>query len=862
MNALVRKEFRLILPAWSVALVALIAARVNFAFFPDPSEWIILSFCVGMLGLGLTPFGREFSSGSFAALLAQPFPRGGLWRAKMRHLGSAALTLFCVFLFLWARLVDTRNVDSGWDAFFLVTAAGLAMLTGGLWTTLVFRQITAAFWITLLVPAALAISISLLVVWLRPVVPESFDSIVLFAVLVFYSIASYRWARGRFLGGQDVSWRPVEIMLPGFAGWFNAGTRPAGEPRRRPLRALAAKELQLHSLSLFFAAGVLVLHLAAIGARKYASEWSAWRGPATIAFVFWFILPLIAGAEAVASERQLGTMEGQLCLPARRRTQFVLKLFFVLAAGLILGGVMPWLLEHAARAAGIASELETNLEGLFWFSAFAASVALISFYASSLTRSALQALGGALVALITVWMLALWGRPDPGPNQLWHWGLAHLIGGPSLAVILLGLSYWNFKRLHQAEQLWRRNLAVLGVWLAFTVVATPLVYHRAWELVLPLEPRHGPARIHPTGPVGLSSALRGSPLLVRVLLPDGRIWAGTEGDIVASGEIRLTAGDFVAGTNWTALAATCFQTAAIRGDGSLWDVCHFSPSAMRGERHLVAALKPPQRIGTDSDWKSVTAGGSHFLALKQDGSMWGWGDNSYNQLGEGTKQFTNGPVRVGIESEWTAVFASGLRSAAVKLDGSVWMWGGLYHLPDGARLKQMLRQSTPMRWNLSGTNLVSFHWIWQGELALYGDGSAWTIGHIPPGLLKGQAPSAGDDDADWLAAAPAVVTPVCVNQGENWRVVALGQSLTMLHGDGSLWESTDWWSPAKPHLPRKVSKYSDWMAVAAEDWLTYALAADGTLCCWAAPRFTADPRALLGPTRRPLWSLNILDAAK
>jgi alpha-tubulin suppressor-like RCC1 family protein len=32
----------------------------------------------------------------------------------------------------------------------------------------------------------------------------------------------------------------------------------------------------------------------------------------------------------------------------------------------------------------------------------------------------------------------------------------------------------------------------------------------------------------------------------------------------------------------------------------------------------------------------VAAGGDHTLALKQDGTVWSWGNNNYGKLGDGT----------------------------------------------------------------------------------------------------------------------------------------------------------------------------------------------------------------------------------
>jgi beta-lactam-binding protein with PASTA domain/alpha-tubulin suppressor-like RCC1 family protein len=42
-------------------------------------------------------------------------------------------------------------------------------------------------------------------------------------------------------------------------------------------------------------------------------------------------------------------------------------------------------------------------------------------------------------------------------------------------------------------------------------------------------------------------------------------------------------------------------------------------------------------IGNDMDWDKLSAGQDHFLILKSNGSMWGWGKNTWGQLGNGTE---------------------------------------------------------------------------------------------------------------------------------------------------------------------------------------------------------------------------------
>ena len=90
----------------------------------------------------------------------------------------------------------------------------------------------------------------------------------------------------------------------------------------------------------------------------------------------------------------------------------------------------------------------------------------------------------------------------------------------------------------------------------------------------------------------------------------------------------------------------------------------------------------------------VVSGFGHTLALRADGTIWAWGDNTYGQLGDGTKGSVNVDkmvprmVRVGQDAEngnafglvtsipaIVAIAAGGNASAAVDAYGDLYLWG-------------------------------------------------------------------------------------------------------------------------------------------------------------------------------------------
>ena len=280
MNALIRKEVRLLLPSFAIGLVL----ALSIWLFPEnPSLGLDFDVSLGVLAFMVSPamlvlmtlgsFGRELSAGTFSFMLSQPVPRSRVWWTKTLLLALATGILWAVW---WFSLSSTKNFlaipqEDRNDAFVTAAIFAIVVYSGGLWTTLLLRQLAAAFWFTLLTPAALTIALVALLgnnsEEANPVLESA-----LVVALVTYSVAGFLFSRWLFLRAQDTHWTGGEVTLPevrGLAGWF--GRR--GERRHQcPLAALWAKEFQLHQ-SQFVLAGLLALvHLVVLAVRNWGGD--------------------------------------------------------------------------------------------------------------------------------------------------------------------------------------------------------------------------------------------------------------------------------------------------------------------------------------------------------------------------------------------------------------------------------------------------------------------------------------------------------------------------------------------------------------------------------------------------------------
>lgn len=171
-------------------------------------------------------------------------------------------------------------------------------------------------------------------------------------------------------------------------------------------------------------------------------------------------------------------------------------------------------------------------------------------------------------------------------------------------------------------------------------------------------------------------------------------------------------------------------TIALKKDGTVWGWGDNGSGKAVAQGYVY--VTSPLMISGITDVVAIAAGNSQSLALKKDGSVWAWGDNKNGQLGTGSTDIQFNPVQVKGLSDVIAIAAGGDHNLALKRDGTVWAWGDNQY--NQINLDGPAVISTPVQ-NNTLTHIISIIAGFAHSLALKDDGTVWTWGDNSMGQL-------------------------------------------------------------------------------------------------------------------------------
>ncbi len=241
---------------------------------------------------------------------------------------------------------------------------------------------------------------------------------------------------------------------------------------------------------------------------------------------------------------------------------------------------------------------------------------------------------------------------------------------------------------------------------------------------------------------------------------------------------------------------------------------------------------------------AIGMGGATLLA--PNGSLWVWG-YSGTTFRKGT--FSEIPSQLGSETDWAQVVTGGWNNTfALKTNGTLWGWGGYEGESHGMPnpLFQFTRSAQPTRIGID-TNWAQIRAGRARTVALKTDGSLWAWGQNEFGEV-------GDGTTNHFQPNITRIT-----KDSDWKAIAISdRSSFALKKNGTIWAwganfFDEYWNIDRKKLdltPRQIDPNTNWVAICVGYYGLFALKTDGTL--WICNRKGVEGR-------KNYWSSNVSD---
>lgn len=317
-------------------------------------------------------------------------------------------------------------------------------------------------------------------------------------------------------------------------------------------------------------------------------------------------------------------------------------------------------------------------------------------------------------------------------------------------------------------------------------------------------------------------------------------WGSNSSGILGNGTTTQTSTPVQVGalSDWSMVASGAYSTVMIKQNGSLW-LC--GSDGYGQNLGMGAAISSPVQVGLLTNWKSVSSGKYCNVALKTDGTIWGWGNNKVGTLGQGTVATgVSSPVQMSAATNWSAIAVAngngnpGSHTLALKTDGTVWGCG--YNTAGQLGDNTVVNKSTFVQIG-SLTTWAAISVGFRATAMIKTDGSMWACGYN----YRGQAGIGVFHGAN-------LSSPVKVLGAQVWASVAVGFGATLaIDTSGKLWAcGNDAYNYGFLGLGSagmgatgvstfvQVGALTNWASVSLGGLTASAIKTDGTIWGWGA----------------------------
>ena len=197
-----------------------------------------------------------------------------------------------------------------------------------------------------------------------------------------------------------------------------------------------------------------------------------------------------------------------------------------------------------------------------------------------------------------------------------------------------------------------------------------------------------PMRLSPTAAIGVTDIIQVSRGGAHTLFlkADGTVWAT---GFNYFGQIGIgTLGAFYNAyntpqkvlnlTNIVQVSAGSLHSLALKSDGTVWSWGHNGFGQLGDESYAISST--PTQVHNLSGAVQIAALHSSSLALKSDGTLWVWGYSGWGQLALNATTLTDKhiPIQVKEVTNVVQIWKAGFNVVVLTNDGTLWGWGDNY----------------------------------------------------------------------------------------------------------------------------------------------------------------------------------------
>jgi len=125
-------------------------------------------------------------------------------------------------------------------------------------------------------------------------------------------------------------------------------------------------------------------------------------------------------------------------------------------------------------------------------------------------------------------------------------------------------------------------------------------------------------------------------------------------------------------SDWAQISTKDNSSLALKIDGTLWAWGTYFGGDNYGEDHWPVTVRAPLQVGSDTNWVQATAG-LRALIIKDDGTLWGL--NNPQMFIDGRAWAFLDPYQIGNDHDWIQISGGYFHSLALKNNGTLWSWG-------------------------------------------------------------------------------------------------------------------------------------------------------------------------------------------